>query len=106
MAAYLIVDVASIHDEKTYAAYRSRVSSELLRAGGRYLARGGPVDVLEGDWRPGRIVVVRFDSREAAQRWWASPEYADLRQMRQASTRTNMIVVEGLSTPLETASDD
>ena len=106
MAAYLIVDVADIHDEQTYAAYRSRVSPGLLRAGGRYLARGAPVDVLEGDWRPGRLVVVRFDSREAARRWWTSPEYAELKQMRQAATRTNMVLVDGVPDPLEAAGDN
>jgi uncharacterized protein (DUF1330 family) len=106
MAAYLIADIAAVHDEEGYAAYRSRVSPGLLMAGGRYLARGGLVDVLEGDWRPGRVVLVRFDSREAARRWWASPEYAELRRMRLASTRTNMIVVEGLAEPSEAHGGD
>jgi uncharacterized protein (DUF1330 family) len=106
MGAYLIVDIADIHDETTYAAYRERVSPGLLKAGGRYMARGGPVDVLEGDWRPGRIVVVHFDSGEAARRWWASAEYTELKQMRQASTRTNMILVEGLAAPPEATSAD
>jgi uncharacterized protein (DUF1330 family) len=96
MAAYLIVDIAKIHDERVYARYREHVSSGLVAAGGRYLARGGAVDVLEGSWRPGRLVLVRFDSPEAARRWWASSDYAELRQMRQDSTTTNMVLVEGI----------
>src|SRR5262245_42415105 len=96
MAAYLIVDIAKIHDERVYARYRQDVSPGLVAAGGRYLARGGAVEVLEGSWRPGRLVLVRFDSAEAARRWWASSEYAELRQMRQDSTATNMILVEGV----------
>jgi uncharacterized protein (DUF1330 family) len=47
MAAYLIVDIAQIHDERMYARYRHRVSPGLLTAGGRYLARGGAVEILE-----------------------------------------------------------
>jgi len=101
MSAYLIVDVAAIHDEPAYAAYRSRVSTGIRAAGGCYLARGGTVDVLEGKWQPGRVVVVRFDSIGAARRWWASGEYHDLKRMRQASTSTNMIVVEGLPEGVE-----
>ena len=97
MDAYLIVDIARIHDEETYAAYRSRVSGGIELAGGRYLARGGTIEVLEGSWQPRRIVVVRFDSMQAARRWWASAEYAELKRMRQASTSTNMIVVNGLA---------
>ena len=96
MPAYLIVDITNIKDEKTYAAYRSRVSPGLEAAGGKYLVRGGPVEVLEGDWSPGRVVVVRFGSMDEARRWWHSPEYAEPKQMRQASTATNMILVPGV----------
>jgi len=96
MAAYLIVDVTEIRDERAYADYRSQVASGIQQADGRYLARGGAIEVLEGDWRPQRIVVVRFESPAAARAWWTSGEYADLKRMRMASTRTNMIVVDGV----------
>jgi uncharacterized protein (DUF1330 family) len=96
MAAYLVVDLTAIHDEQTYARYRSQVSPGLEAAGGRYLVRGGEVDVIEGDWRPGRLVIVRFESKEAARQWWASREYAPLKQLRQASASTNMVLVQGL----------
>jgi uncharacterized protein (DUF1330 family) len=101
MAAYLIVDVTTIVDEETYAAYRSKVNKGLTKAGGEYLVRGGSLQVLEGDWSPNRIVVVRFPSTEAARRWWNSEEYSDLKQMRQASTITNMILVAGLENEVE-----
>jgi uncharacterized protein (DUF1330 family) len=96
MSAYLVVDITSIHDPGTYAEYRALVSQDLHAAGGIYLVRGGPIEVLEGGWRPGRLVIVKFDSREDANRWWASPGYARLKQMRQASTQTNMILVDGI----------
>jgi uncharacterized protein (DUF1330 family) len=96
MAAYLIVDITDVRDEKAYASYRSAVPGSLAAAGGRYLVRGGPIDVLEGDWQPGRIVVVRFESAAAACRWWGSPEYAELKRLRQASTTANMILVDGI----------
>jgi uncharacterized protein (DUF1330 family) len=96
MAAYLIVDVGPVHDESVYAAYRSRVPASLAAAGGRYLARGGAVEVLEGDWSPDRVIVVRFETPEGARRWWSSAEYAELKDMRRASTTTRMIVVDGV----------
>ena len=98
MAAYLVVDIARVLDEDAYGRYKNQVSPGLLAAGGRYLARGGRVDVLEGDWRPNRLVLVRFDSAEAARSWWASKEYAALKELRQASTETRMVLVDGLST--------
>lgn len=95
MAAFLIIEVADVHDEESYADYRAQVPSELAAAGGTYLVRGGPIEVLEGSWIPKRIVVVRFDSAEAARRWWHDPDYSELKAMRQRSTTTNMILVEG-----------
>jgi uncharacterized protein (DUF1330 family) len=96
MAAYLIVDI-TVKDEQTYSGYRARVSDQLQRYGGEYLVRGGRVEQLEGDWNPKRVVIVRFESIAAARRWWESDEYAELKAIRQASTDTNMIVVEGVS---------
>ena len=101
MAAYLIVDIRTVLDEETYATYRSRVSAGLSEAGGEYLVRGGAVQVLEGDWSPNRIVVVRFPSIEAAKQWWDSADYAELKQMRKAATLTNMIVVPGFENEVE-----
>lgn len=97
MVAYLLIDIAHVHDPGGYAAYRSQVSEGLKAAGGEYLVRGGPVDVLEGTWQPGRVVVVQFDSAEAARRWWSSDAYATLRAQRQACTTTHMVLVEGIS---------
>jgi len=96
MSAYLIADIARVLDERAYGQYKSTVSKGLAAAGGRYLARGGTIDVLEGDWRPNRLVLVRFDSAQAAREWWASEEYAALKELRQAATQTNMLIVEGL----------
>lgn len=96
MAAYLIVDIAQIHNEADYARYRSMVSPGLENAGGCYLARGGAVGVLEGAWRPGRIVLVRFPSLPAARAWWSSSDYEAAKRLRQSATTTNMIAVEGL----------
>lgn len=96
MAAFLIIEVTEVHDERTYAQYRERVPSTLEADGGAYLVRGGQVEVLEGSWQPKRVVVVRFDSADAARHWWDDPRYSELKAMRQQSTTTNMILVEGI----------
>lgn len=95
MSAYLIVDI-TVRDEKRYAAYRARVTDQITHYGGEYLVRGGRLERLEGDWSPTRVVVVRFESIAAARKWWESEDYAELKAIRQATTDTNMIVVEGL----------
>ena len=97
MAAYLVVDIQRITDEQRYEQYKTKVSPDLLAAGGQYLARGGAIDVLEGDWHPSRLVIVRFESSASARRWWESQAYEPLKQMRQASTTTRMVLVEGVA---------
>jgi uncharacterized protein (DUF1330 family) len=96
LAAFVIVEINGVCDEATYARYREEVSANLANAGGQYLVRGGNVEVLEGNWRPGRLVVVSFDSMRAARDWWNSSAYAELKSMRQRSTNTKMVIVEGL----------
>jgi uncharacterized protein (DUF1330 family) len=96
MAAYLIVNIAAVTDAAAYADYRARVSEGLAAAGGRYLVRGGALDVLEGEWQPGRLVIVAFPSADAARAWWDSPGYAGLKALRARSTISQMVLVEGL----------
>lgn len=95
MAAYLIVDI-TVLDEQRYADYRARVTDSIRQYGGEYLVRGGKLERLEGDWQPSRLVVVKFQSIDAAKKWWSSEDYAELKALRQATTETEMIVVEGI----------
>src|SRR5678816_3120956 len=74
MPAYIIVDI-NISDPVAYARYRELAPPSITAYGGRYLARGGATEALEGDWRPSRLVVLEFDSMERARDWWSSPEY-------------------------------
>jgi uncharacterized protein (DUF1330 family) len=95
MAAYIIVDVA-IDDPVLYAEYRKLTPASITAYGGRFVVRGGRTETLEGDWSPGRVVVLEFESLERAKAWWSSPEYAPAKALRHKSARTRMIVVEGV----------
>lgn len=96
-AAFLVVEIADINDEALYAEYRSGVSPGIRAVGGQYLVRGGSLRVLEGTWQPRRLVIIQFGSFEEAQRWWESAAYEPLKRMRQRSTTSNMILVEGVA---------
>lgn len=95
MAAYVIVDI-EVTDPVAYEEYRKRVGATLDQYGGKFLVRGGAVEVLEGDWSPSRIVVVEFKSVEQAKRWYTSAEYAEPLAMRKAASRGNLILVGGV----------
>jgi len=96
MAAYIVVEV-DVKDPERYADYRSMVPASLAVYGGKFLIRGGQVENLEGDWEPQRFVMIQFDSVEQAKRWWDSEEYREARTLRQATSDTRMIVVQGYS---------
>ncbi|HSC28435.1 MAG TPA: DUF1330 domain-containing protein [Vicinamibacterales bacterium] len=94
MAAYVIADV-DVKDPVRYEDYRRMVLPTISAFGGRFLARGGTVHRLEGDWSPKRLVIVEFPSVEQARGWWASPLYAEAKALRQATSVGSLVVIEG-----------
>jgi len=95
MAAYIIVNV-EVHDAVRYEDYRKSVLPTLGPYGGRFLVRGGKVEVLEGSWTPKRFVIVEFPSMDKAREWWQSEAYARPKALRQAISHTEMVLVEGI----------
>ncbi|HEY0203754.1 MAG TPA: DUF1330 domain-containing protein [Acetobacteraceae bacterium] len=95
MAAYLLARIV-VHDDAKYAEYRAQVPPVIAAHGGRYLVRGGAVDVKEGDPPPGRLVVVEFPDMASARTFYGSAEYAPLLKLRTDSTKSEVVFVEGL----------
>ena len=95
MAAYIVVEVA-VRDAVRYEDYKRLVPPTLEQYGGRFLVRGGAAETLEGDWAPGRVVILEFPSAEKARQWWGSAAYAPAKELRQATAHTQMILVEGV----------
>ena len=94
-SAYVIADVR-VSDPERYAGYVALSPAAVAAAGGEFVVRGGPHQVLEGDWTPGRVVVVKFHSVEAAVAFYDSEQYRAARAQRAGATsQFNMIVVEG-----------
>lgn len=92
--AYVIADV-TIHDVDAIRGYTDHVAATHAKAGARYLSRGGALEVVEGEWRPERLVVIEFPSWDAAVGWYRSDEYQALRRIREACSHTEMVLVEG-----------
>jgi uncharacterized protein (DUF1330 family) len=95
MAAYVIVDV-TIMDPIEYETYKKLTPASIAAYNGKFIVRGGQTETLEGDWQPGRVVVVEFPTLSIAKAWWASEEYAVAKSIRQRTAETKMIVVEGV----------
>ena len=109
MPAYLISTI-EITDPAAYEEYRKLVAPVLQKYGGRFLARGGKIDYLEGDWRPKRVVIVEFESVEKAQAFSDSPSThrprqpsSRLRQQRARRRRGRAFLTAGRVSRVERA---
>ena len=96
MAAYLIVEI-DVRDPAGYEEYKTLAAQTVRAFGGRYLARGGEAQALEGDWTPRRVVILEFPSVGRAREWWSSPEYGKARDIRRRTADARMILVEGVA---------
>jgi uncharacterized protein (DUF1330 family) len=95
MTAYVIVDI-EVHDPVGYEEYKKLAPAAVELYGGKYIARGGKTETLEGDWSPSRLVILQFENSEQAKKWWDSEEYREARAMRQKTTNSQMVVIEGV----------
>ncbi|MBI3709289.1 MAG: DUF1330 domain-containing protein [Proteobacteria bacterium] len=96
MVAYIVVD-AEITDPVKYEDYRKLSPAAIAKYGGKFLARGGATAVLEGGWKPGRIVILQFPSLDQAKAFYTSVEYTAARRVRAGAATMDIIVVEGAS---------
>ncbi|MFT3720224.1 DUF1330 domain-containing protein [Pseudorhodoferax sp.] len=94
-SAYIIADV-TVTDPTQYEEYKKWSTAAIQAHGAEVCVRGGTVQVLEGDWSPARLVVLKFPSVEAARAFDASPEYGKARTARQGAAIMRMVVVEGV----------
>ena len=102
MAAYVIADI-QVTDGAAYEQYRPLAGTSIARFGGRFIVRGGAVDLLEGEPHPERIVVIEFPDLETARRWYRSDEYQAALKLRQAASRGRVLWSKGPSPPLPPA---
>jgi uncharacterized protein (DUF1330 family) len=94
MAAYVVGEI-EVTDPQAYEDYRRQVHAVVTKYGGRFIVRGGQVETLEGGWAPKRFVALEFPSMEQARKWYRSPEYAPLIELRKNASRGKLILVEG-----------
>lgn len=72
------------------------LSDSIAEFGGRFLVRGGAMEVLEGDWKPKRLVVLEFPDLAALKAWYHSPGYQQLLALRKQAAISNFVIVEGV----------
>ena len=94
MSAYVILD-AEVTDPGAYEEYKKQSTEALAAYGGKFLVRGGPHEVLEGDWSPSRIVLFEFPDMASARSLFNSDEYAPLMALRRSCSSGHIVLVDG-----------
>lgn len=100
MKGYMLIDT-EVFDPDVFAQFRPRIAEAMKAHGGRFLVRGGTVEVTEGDWAFQRVVVMEFESFEKARGFVHSPEYAALQDLRDRCMHSKTMVVEGYNPEAE-----
>jgi uncharacterized protein (DUF1330 family) len=94
MAVYMIIEI-TIKDKILYSEYIEKVYGIVSRHGGKYIIRGGDITPISNNWSPERIIIIEFQDREQYLRCFQSPEYLQIAPLREQSTMSKAILVEG-----------
>jgi uncharacterized protein (DUF1330 family) len=95
MPAYMVVQI-NVTDPEKFARYREAVPRVVASSGGRYIVRGGTVEVLEGTHDGRRLVLFEFPSMEAIRAFWHSREYAEVKKLRENAADIDVWAVPGV----------
>jgi uncharacterized protein (DUF1330 family) len=95
MPAYMVVQI-NVTDPEKFARYREAVPRVVESSGGRYIVRGGTVEVLEGTHDGRRLVLFEFPSMEAIRTFWHSREYAEVKKLRENAADIDVWAVPGV----------
>jgi len=95
MPAYYIGE-HKISNVALFDDYLAKVVPMIERFGGRYLTKAGSHEILEGDWRPNRVVIIEFPDIASIKNWYRAPEYQPLIALRRSAATDVMIMLEGL----------
>lgn len=95
MTAYVISEV-EMRDQAAMEAYRALAAKTIVQYGGRYLARGGAAEVVEGGPPAKTIIIVEFPTMARLREWYASAEYAEALKLRQTALERRLMFVESM----------
>ena len=94
MNAYLILDL-TIHNFNEFREYIDKIPEYVKKHSGRYIVQGVEPDVIEGDWKPERVVVIEFPSKNNAREFLQDPDAQTLFTLRHKTTTSQLILVDG-----------
>ena len=98
MSVYMIIQL-EVQDKEAYGKYTEEAGQIIKKYGGRRLVASDKVFSLKGDWKPQRVVILEFEDMIKLRRCFKSEEYAKIAPLRENSTVSKSIIVEGTKDP-------
>jgi len=93
MGAFMIIQ-ADVTDPEQFMEYAKRAPALIAEHGGRYRCMRGAVEQLEGKPDNRKIVISEWPSMEAAQTFWNSEEYQELKKVREGAAEIDVQLCE------------
>ena len=93
MSAYVIVQ-AEITDPEKFPEYQKLAAPAVQKYNGKFLGRGAP-DTVEGQWSAPVVLIMEFESVEAAKDFFNSPEYTAAREARANTANFVVSIIPG-----------
>lgn len=94
----MVYFIATVYFEKNkvceYLEYIEKVVPIVEKYNGRYIIRSEKITPLGIDWKPNRIIIIEFDTKEHLEECFASEEYKKIAPLRESSVNSNAIIVE------------
>ena len=94
MKAYLVLDL-SVNDFSGFRRYIAEIPAFIAKHSGKYIVQGVQPTIIEGDWKPERIVIIEFPQREKAEAFLGDPQLQDLFKLRHDTTTSKLVLVDG-----------
>jgi uncharacterized protein (DUF1330 family) len=97
--AYVLLQF-NIENQEIFGRYRQGAAPTILANGGKVLVAAGNVDTREGELPASLVTIIEFPSREAAETWYASPEYGTVHHLREDATSAGRLTfLDGFEIP-------
>src|ERR1700686_1884756 len=94
MKAYLVLDL-SVKDFGGFRKYIAEIPAFIAKHSGKYLVQGVQPTIIEGDWKPDRLVIIEFPEREKAEAFLGDPEIQDLFKLRHNTSTSKLALADG-----------
>ncbi len=86
-----------VFDHERFEEYKKQSVKSITQYGGKFIVRGGEIQVLEGDFNFSRVVIIEFPSVQVARDWYESEEYAAAKALRLEISKGEAVLVAGTS---------